>query len=367
MTAKKIPTEWPITPHTIAKHQILEEYLKAWFPIIARWEKNIVYIDGFAGPGRYSSGEFGSPVIALNTIKNHTMLKSDHSVNFLFIEEDKKRYSVLQQTLREEFSSSLPSNIHYQTLDSDFEGGLSPILNTLDEQNAKLAPTFAFIDPFGYSDFSMDLIQRLLSYDKCEVLITFMAGFIRRFSDPSHAKPLSRLFGTKELPDFSGYEKPDDKINAILNFYIKQLQKNGRAKYVRPFQMIGDKNTPLYYLIFATNHVKGLEVMKNAMTTVDSRGLYSFSDRIGLSQTFFADIKDDESRIARDAEAIFRHFVGRTVSVEEIHDFVIIYTPHLSEKKLLKYLEKKTPPQINVTNRKRALSYPPGCLVEFIG
>lgn len=367
MTARKIPIKWAIAPHTTAKHQILEEYLKAWFPIIARWNKDIVYIDGFAGPGRYSGGEFGSPIIALNAIKNHTMLGSARSINFLFIEKDKKRSSALRQTLQEEFSSGMPSNIQYDVLDSDFEGGLSSILDTQDEQNKKLAPTFAFIDPFGYSDFSMDLIQRLLSYDKCEVFITFMASYVHRFSDPLHVKSQFELFGTEELPDFSDGKNTNEKINSILDFYIKQLQKNGGAKYVYPFQMIGDKNIPIYYLIFATNHLKGLEEMKKAMTKVDSRGLYSFSDRIGSSQIFFAGIKDDESRIARDAELVLKHFAGKTVSVEKIHEFVITDTPHLSEKRLLKFLESKKPPQIHVTDRKRILSYPDGCVVEFVG
>ena len=34
-------TIWQIEEHTIAKHQILANYLKAWFPIISRFNKTI--------------------------------------------------------------------------------------------------------------------------------------------------------------------------------------------------------------------------------------------------------------------------------------------------------------------------------------
>jgi hypothetical protein len=60
-------TRWPLAPHTKIKHEILKRYLNAWLPILGSWAGRVVFIDGFAGPGRYSGGEPGSPVIALQT------------------------------------------------------------------------------------------------------------------------------------------------------------------------------------------------------------------------------------------------------------------------------------------------------------
>src|SRR6266446_7528365 len=60
-------TVWELEPHTRAKHEILRRYLQAWMPILAQGGfKNILYIDGFAGPGRYAGGEDGSPIIAVS-------------------------------------------------------------------------------------------------------------------------------------------------------------------------------------------------------------------------------------------------------------------------------------------------------------
>ena len=61
-------TIWPLEPHTRAKHEILKRYLQAWMVILSQGQfPEILYIDGFAGPGEYSGGEAGSPIIALDT------------------------------------------------------------------------------------------------------------------------------------------------------------------------------------------------------------------------------------------------------------------------------------------------------------
>lgn len=52
------------------KHIVLRSYLDAWLPILsygARYRAamgagKLVLVDGFAGPGRYSTGEDGSPL-----------------------------------------------------------------------------------------------------------------------------------------------------------------------------------------------------------------------------------------------------------------------------------------------------------------
>lgn len=52
-------TLWTIEPHTVAKHEILQRYLSAWFAILGNSFPRILYLDAFCGPGRYSGGEVG--------------------------------------------------------------------------------------------------------------------------------------------------------------------------------------------------------------------------------------------------------------------------------------------------------------------
>jgi three-Cys-motif partner protein len=61
-------TRWQLEPHTRAKHEILKRYLQAWMVILSQGRfPEILYIDGFAGPGEYIGREAGSPTIALDT------------------------------------------------------------------------------------------------------------------------------------------------------------------------------------------------------------------------------------------------------------------------------------------------------------
>jgi hypothetical protein len=55
MPPKKLPTVWTAPPHTIAKIEMLRAYLVAWFQILGRSRRgeDLLYVDGFAGPGEF--------------------------------------------------------------------------------------------------------------------------------------------------------------------------------------------------------------------------------------------------------------------------------------------------------------------------
>src|ERR1051326_8578928 len=61
---------------TQVKHSILAAYLPAYYHILKRSSKNLVYIDGFAGPGSYVQSQTGktfdgSPLLALQLIADN--------------------------------------------------------------------------------------------------------------------------------------------------------------------------------------------------------------------------------------------------------------------------------------------------------
>lgn len=58
----------------------------------------ILYIDGFAGPGQYSKGEPGSPIIALDTALGYKPPLTA-KMHFLFVEADKERANHLRRQI----------------------------------------------------------------------------------------------------------------------------------------------------------------------------------------------------------------------------------------------------------------------------
>jgi three-Cys-motif partner protein len=360
-----IPTIWPIEAHTKAKHVILKRYLSAWFPILSRYSGRIIYLDGFAGPGVYQAGEDGSPVIALQTASEHLLRSSFQEIRFFFIEKDKNRAASLTRVLKNRFPT-LPQNIKYQIYGAEFAPTFEQILDTIEKEGSQLAPTFAFIDPFGFSGLPMRLIARLLKCDKCEILVTFMAGFVRRFNDELRENTLNELYDTDEWKGVHDLTDPDERVNFLLGLYERQIKKHAGAAFVKSFGMINRNNQIEYYLVFATKHLKGLEVMKEAMWNVDSRGSYSFSDVTGFNQTYLMDFQKDPQWIQNAAKVIYQRFKGQTISEEDVHRFVIVDTPYIYRKSVLQLLEKSNPPKIlNVSCRKRVYSYPEGCAITF--
>lgn len=337
-------TIWDLEPHTRAKHDILQNYLAAWFPILSRYSGRIIYLDGFAGPGVYSKGEFGSPVISIKTANEHMLKSRFKNIMFLFIENRKDRAEKLGEVLSETFPDIPNEKIEYYIMSEDFETALTRILDRLEERGRNLAPTFAFIDPFGYTGFSMDLLERILSYKKCEVFITFMSGFIKRFLDEEKEIALNDLFGTdewKEIRDISGY-----RDQPLLDLYMSQLKDCCDVKFVNSFKMINKYNQVIYHLIFCTNNLKGLDVMKKAMWRVDRRGEFKFSDREDEHQKYIFDFQDEEHWIPRAAKEVCEKFKGTVVKVSDIEEFVIAETNYIFKKAILRHIEKYNPEKI---------------------
>jgi three-Cys-motif partner protein len=134
-------TIWDLQPHTAAKHQILRRYLDAWFPILAKYNSRIVYVDGFSGPGRYSGGEPGSPIIALESARTHRANLAGELV-FLFVEERQDRIDNLN---REISGIQLPAHFKVDVECGTFAENLTAKLNKLDADGHQIAPTFALI------------------------------------------------------------------------------------------------------------------------------------------------------------------------------------------------------------------------------
>lgn len=153
----------------------------------------ILYIDGFAGPGEYLGGEAGSPIIALDTALAYRPPLTA-KVHFLFVEKDTARADHLRLQVA---SRRLPSNFNVIV-----EGG-APFEQAFNKRHSEFAkhgrlmPTFAFIDPFGWTGAPFDLVKRILAQRSCEVFINFMYEEINRFiGHPDQVQNFNNFFGT---------------------------------------------------------------------------------------------------------------------------------------------------------------------------
>jgi three-Cys-motif partner protein len=315
-------TVWKAEPHTVAKHIILQTYLGAWFPILAKFNGRIVYVDGFAGPGRYAGGEVGSPIIALDCARTHRASLKGELV-FYFIEKERDR----AENLRMEVTNMhLPANFKVFVEHGTFADQLTHALDELDASGKWSAPTFALIDPFGFKGIPYSIIKRLLTAGKCEVMISLMADSMNRWLTHPGEKIQDHIietFGTEEALAIA--EGSGDRVTALKDLYYVQLKRI--ASFVRYFEMRDDKNRIIYYLFFASNNSLGHLRMKEAMWKVDPKGQFTFSDATDPGQQLMFSSPTIEPLM----EALTSYFDGITLLVKDVHTHVADHTAYVSK------------------------------------
>jgi len=349
-------TIWELEPHTTAKHEILRRYIQAWAPILSQGNfPHLVFVDGFAGPGRYSKGEEGSPLIAIKAvIQQSRPIKA--KIDFHFIELDQQRSDHLTDEID---ALKLPQNVT-----AKIHGGRS-FQNTFPDiwdayasrPGRSRPPTFVFIDPFGFK-IPFAYVARILGAQSCEVLITFMFEEINRFlSQLQQPDNFDDLFGCRDWREGIDIKVPRERIKFLHDLYQRQLTQAAGAKFVRSFAMRNVRNTVDYFLFFATNNELGLKKMKEAMWRVDEGGTYTFSDATDPNQSVLFSAEPDRRLLTR---LIVDKFAGAEATVNDVERFVIHNSPFREThyKKALQALEdggKLTP--INPTPKRRRGTY----------
>ena len=362
------PTTWPRERHTSAKHALIRTYLKAWFPIISRYgrEERVIFLDGFAGPGIYDDDKSGSPIIALDTLVTHDSFPhlTGTTFDFVFVEKRRDRYERLLKEIEGFWSrhpGGQPDNVRIHRYNNAFVTVAQDILPSLRRSD----PTFAFVDPFGWQGTPMSVIADSLARDRCEVLFTFMSDHVNRFlTHPEEGLrySLDELFGTNRHRHASKWEG-DERKAFLRNLYVEQLREMAGFAFARPFEFRDMRRTrTIYFLMFGTHHVRGLDRMKGAMWDLDPERGVLFAGLTDGDPLLF----QPEPDLAPLDKALRGRFAGYTVPVEEVENFVIIDTDYTSHhyKPVLKGLETVGLLEA-VSGRNQRFRYPPGAVLRF--
>jgi three-Cys-motif partner protein len=369
---KEVP--WQVEPHTLAKHEIIRKYVNAWVPImsLAR-NRKIGIIDGFSGPGECldKNGAVldGSPLIMLRALLDHPQrekMLAQTEFLYLFVDTDPRCKTHLEEVALPKLGPR-PDGVSIECTLEPFDKRVRAIFDKLDEEGKNAVPMFVLVDPFGFAGVPFDLIARILDNPHSEVMVTFMVDSVNRFlehPDEDIIEHLESLLGCKR-DDWEALLKSANRFDALRALYIEQLGKH--ARWVRSCRMISKQNRPIYDLVFASNHRKGINNFKEAMWKVDPVGGGSFSDVTANMETIFGP-DPDTTPLQR---SLLDQFAGRTVTLPEIERFVD-ETPfiqgHLRRRTLEPMVDAGAigyvPPK--GSERKRAKgTFPKGCQISF--
>jgi len=360
---------WKCQPRTRAKLTIVKEYLNAWFNILAiKKYQHIVYLDAFCGPGQYSDGEDGSPVIAARLANDAAKAYPGFKATLLLIDQDEKALTHLKAL--PEISSPHP-NVEIKVFSGKFSDELEKVLQYLKAHPN--SPTFSFIDPFGFGHSPFERIKLLMHNESSELFINFWCGYMNRFKehqDEDVVEKIRAMAGIEDLTPFINAPDPIDKLCSLFETNLKTL-----GRHTLKFAMRDEGNIRDNAFFFCGRQARGFEKIKEAMWKIDPINGSEFSAH--------ADKKNDPNQItlfelgpqtAKLSRFLLDKFKGRrNVPVNEIFNWVIEETPNFLGKHARTELElmlgraeiSYIDPQPG--SRKRAENqWPPRLLISFL-
>ncbi|HZO75966.1 MAG TPA: three-Cys-motif partner protein TcmP [Ktedonobacteraceae bacterium] len=351
MTAPKT-TLWDMPELTPIKHRILRSYLERTLPQLLSSHERIYLLDSFCGPGEYTHGEEGSPLIIINTllacISDPQQLRK---VRLLFLDEHKQRCYHLHSLLeRRKQNQPEMASISYRIESGQFAHKLHNRLLAIEKSGQQLPPTFAFIDPFGYSDIPMASIAQLMQHPHCEVLITLSYEGSNRFlTHPKEAihRHLTALFGTEQWRAIqianaalaasfvqaickewrAIYCAKKNRQEQFCALYRAQLRTVGKATYVCMFRLKNRKNRTSYFLVFGTHQRESIERMKSIFWEIDPVCGYSYSvhkQEQHAGQSHLLPSEPDYGVLTRQLRT---HLTGNTLTISELEEYILAETP----------------------------------------
>ncbi len=277
------------------KHLTLSAYMKEFAYHLGSARPTVYYVDGFAGAGAYrgpgGTEEAGSPILIARLAKKIMASDARFRLRCINVEANRPRYHQLVAATRDFGEDIVETN-----LCQPFVEAIPEILRRIGR-----APAFFFIDPFGTKGIRFrDLLPVLRRQTRTEVLITLhtdgiakKAGyFAAATEDPTSRGGRVAVRMTMVLAD--ALEVPWDTLRTwwlqeveggvgggtdafeqrVLAHYRALLRAPRTAfrfikafpvHYYRPGLPPGESAPVCFYLVFGTQHAKGLYEMNDCM------------------------------------------------------------------------------------------------------
>ena len=267
--------------HSKAKVDLFGKYLSIYLNILSRTKSvdEILLFDLFCGEGIYEKGGKGSPIITLETIKNHYFSNGESCPNISILFNDSGKSEIEPEKLKitrvKEHAEKIfrPKNVHIQFKNKDFldilNGEAIPTLEKLNYRKRALI----FIDPWGYKEINPTDLKRIVQNGLTETILFLPLSFMHRFAKKSWEEafqggvPLRKFLKeiiSTELPSFESVEK-------FILLLKTEFRKYLNVKFVDTFTIKRDPSNT-YCLFFFTNNLRGYQKMLEAKWKIDEEG-----------------------------------------------------------------------------------------------
>lgn len=359
------------TDQSEVKARIVQKYFYAWAKVIMPTaQKNgnrIAYIDLYAGPGRYKDGAASTPLLVLQHAITDPKLRS--MLVTLLNDSDGNKTSTLQVEI-----DKLPGI-------GDLKYKPSVSCGEIDEEaekyfnQAKLVPSFSFIDPFGYKGLSLKIIRGVIKDWGCDCVFFFNYNRINAgIGNQAVASHMDALFGKERadalrarLPGLS----PELREALILEELAAEIKALG-GTYVLPFTFRNSSGTRTSHkLVFVSKSFKGYSIMKDIMakeSSTEDQGVPSLAySPADWSMPLLFSLRRPLDQLR---SSLFKDFAGKELSVAEIYERHSVDTPYVMKNYKESLMQLETDGKVGVRSLKgtrRKGTFADHLLVRFPG
>lgn len=253
-------------PRAVFKHGLLARYAYYFASRGGSYDRPVLLIDGYAGPGRYEDGAPGSPLLLASQAERAKLLK--RNVELVCVEKDEEHATRLGHALRAEFAGS-PARVECSPVDD--------VLLDLVRRNAEKS-ILVFIDPFGLG-LQRTLLEALLQEQQCHLIDVIYHSSVRALyrNGPAamtgyewsevHARKLDGISGDHPWRSyFTGEAPPGIVASRLATDFADALVEGSRIR-VTPIPVFGTRNAdvrqgdlgsaiPDYLLMLFSKNVK---------------------------------------------------------------------------------------------------------------
>ncbi|WP_373076410.1 three-Cys-motif partner protein TcmP [Fusobacterium mortiferum] len=284
--------------HSKIKLVVLSKFFPIWLRKVFynpynKDNNKLLVFDGFAGPGEYYDGEKGSPLICLNSafqaLEQRKKIKDkndkDMEIFLYFCEKDKKNYDLLCEKIenrgfkleaKKTYSKKFKiKNFQIGVSNSDFKECFKKFIEWR-KINYFKEPCFAFIDPFGYKDVSLESVINLFNSGTItDVVFNMIYEHFNRFLtlDNEELNKTHKKFLGATDEEFKILQKQISNINSherieiITNFYMNKIKE--KKLYVTKME-IKKGNKVKMILFYITKNLTGFNLFKEIKYKIET-------------------------------------------------------------------------------------------------
>jgi three-Cys-motif partner protein len=264
-------------PWSLIKDAVLSCYIEPYIAKVKRLGKQIVLIDGYAGPGVFEDGGKGSPMILCSAAEKFA--KGCYTA--YFFNNEKKYHEKLEAAIRDTGWSHSAHCILGDSLE----------LIKQKSQILKDHTVFLYLDPFGLKGCGFDQIEPFLTRNidySTEIVLNMCMPAAHRLAAcyavekgkedlqiKSNRQLLTTVFGGDYWKDIVCQENIDKetKESQLINAYLTKLRKYLPYAGCCPIREASDRQIK-YFMIFVSRHPHAMLLMNDCMYQAYFAGMH---------------------------------------------------------------------------------------------